>query len=84
MKLPKVSMGRFQIHAMGVDVQLAFDADNVIVRSHAIVNRGKRKEPDALLLRDVVSCEAWKAMAPKRSEERRVGKECRSRWSPYH
>ncbi len=21
---------------------------------------------------------------PKRSEERRVGKECRSRWSPYH
>ena len=26
-------------------------------------------------LRDVVA---------KRSEERRVGKECRSRWSPYH
>ena len=24
----------------------------------------------------------WKQ--PKRSEERRVGKECRSRWSPYH
>ena len=24
------------------------------------------------------------AMAPPRSEERRVGKECRSRWSPYH
>ena len=22
--------------------------------------------------------------AYKRSEERRVGKECRSRWSPYH
>src|SRR2546422_11677198 len=22
--------------------------------------------------------------ATKRSEERRVGKECRSRWSPYH
>ena len=22
--------------------------------------------------------------APERSEERRVGKECRSRWSPYH
>ena len=21
---------------------------------------------------------------PERSEERRVGKECRSRWSPYH
>ena len=23
-------------------------------------------------------------MAVMRSEERRVGKECRSRWSPYH
>src|SRR3712207_6684620 len=29
----------------------------------------------------------WKVMNvkyDKRSEERRVGKECRSRWSPYH
>src|SRR2546430_10281826 len=25
----------------------------------------------------------WRALA-MRSEERRVGKECRSRWSPYH
>src|SRR5258708_8118138 len=24
------------------------------------------------------------ALEPVRSEERRVGKECRSRWSPYH
>src|ERR1051326_5304386 len=24
------------------------------------------------------------AKVPNRSEERRVGKECRSRWSPYH
>src|SRR2546430_5170706 len=23
-------------------------------------------------------------LSPSRSEERRVGKECRSRWSPYH
>ena len=26
----------------------------------------------------------WKACYVSRSEERRVGKECRSRWSPYH
>ena len=25
-----------------------------------------------------------KALRDSRSEERRVGKECRSRWSPYH
>ena len=27
---------------------------------------------------------AFRLRADKRSEERRVGKECRSRWSPYH
>ena len=27
---------------------------------------------------------AVKAAVETRSEERRVGKECRSRWSPYH
>ena len=26
----------------------------------------------------------WLACCHARSEERRVGKECRSRWSPYH
>ena len=28
--------------------------------------------------------EACRVYALTRSEERRVGKECRSRWSPYH
>ena len=28
--------------------------------------------------------EAFWENLPARSEERRVGKECRSRWSPYH
>src|SRR2546429_8768359 len=38
--------------------------------------------PDAPLGRVLVQvlAEGWKT----RSEERRVGKECRSRWSPYH
>src|SRR3712207_9133179 len=30
------------------------------------------------------SVTALPRMGVKRSEERRVGKECRSRWSPYH
>src|SRR2546430_4345931 len=29
-------------------------------------------------------CPKWGGTIQKRSEERRVGKECRSRWSPYH
>ena len=33
-----------------------------------------------------VLCEGFliQVFADERSEERRVGKECRSRWSPYH
>ena len=29
-------------------------------------------------------CPPYPATREARSEERRVGKECRSRWSPYH
>ena len=44
----------------------------------------------ALVLCAVISSESMKQLQSKaletleRSEERRVGKECRSRWSPYH
>src|SRR5256884_1523364 len=40
------------------------------------VREGKLKESPARLVPT--------PKLPKRSEERRVGKECRSRWSPYH
>ena len=33
---------------------------------------------------DEVFARACKTVFSERSEERRVGKECRSRWSPYH
>ena len=36
----------------------------------------------AVLALALSSCEDF--LAKKRSAERRVGKECRSRWSPYH
>ena len=36
-----------------------------------------QKKPD-----DEVLVQGW--VKTRRSEERRVGKECRSRWSPYH
>src|SRR5256886_5524923 len=38
---------------------------------------------DAIDLRGVLEGLAARRVA-ERSEERRVGKECRSRWSPYH
>ena len=38
-----------------------------------------------LLLKDLERIRAkLRRHIEKRSEERRVGKECRSRWSPYH
>ena len=42
-------------------------------------------QPEMLETTDL-SCTETKTFIPglKRSEERRVGKECRSRWSPYH
>ena len=38
----------------------------------------------AICIADCVSEIRATADYSKRSEERRVGKECRSRWSPYH
>ena len=43
---------------------------------------GKRVVGPAFTLRFVPVREDL--ATPERSEERRVGKECRSRWSPYH
>ena len=39
---------------------------------------------DALVLDREDLVYVLKALRRGRSEERRVGKECRSRWSPYH
>ena len=38
----------------------------------------KSADSGAILFTGIKTC------AAERSEERRVGKECRSRWSPYH
>ena len=39
-----------------------------------------------VMINEVAARQAWPGQDPigHRSEERRVGKECRSRWSPYH
>src|SRR5256885_10711874 len=37
-----------------------------------------------IVVPDEDPAEVVQAREPARSEERRVGKECRSRWSPYH
>ena len=44
------------------------------------------RDDDAATFREALkrALAGEKKRAPSRSEERRVGKECRSRWSPYH
>ena len=41
-------------------------------------------ENDRIDIKSSIVLEIAKALGCTRSEERRVGKECRSRWSPYH
>src|SRR3990167_8989173 len=60
-------------------VQLKKDAD-------ALMQRAGKENSVALLQDAALAYEQLLQLAPEdnRSEERRVGKECRSRWSPYH
>ena len=60
--------------------------------SEADVDAGLREVRLALLeadvnykvVKDFIAGIRTRAVGAERSEERRVGKECRSRWSPYH
>src|ERR671921_2691553 len=48
-------------------------------RSERLVGRLLKERPEI-----VVATKMGRRLEQTRSEERRVGKECRSRWSPYH
>ena len=60
----------------------AVGAGASVVVAHGLSSCGLRA-----LEHRLSSCGAWASLLRSmwdRSEERRVGKECRSRWSPYH
>ena len=63
--------------------QLAADEGKVREILRDLVGGGVLRE--AVILSTCNRVEVYGvADVPGRSEERRVGKECRSRWSPYH
>ena len=53
--------------------------DNLYMDGTVVIGEGERDEAPMLYIGEKVG-----GAPGKRSEERRVGKECRSRWSPYH
>ena len=66
----------------GVEHQFTEEEKNFVVQ---FAFRSGSKE-DTISLIEALAHSADKAESDEimRSEERRVGKECRSRWSPYH
>src|SRR5437764_548660 len=59
-------------------------AERVFKRSSARARKGSRLTPSGVGRDDRRGVESLSNFSPRRSEERRVGKECRSRWSPDH
>ena len=54
------------------------------IRESAVPVSGKKLAESYDVSRQVIVQDIALIRAAGRSEERRVGKECRSRWSPYH
>ena len=59
---------------VGYNVQAAVDTKHHLIVTHEVGNEGHDRNQLSPMAQQ----------AQERSEERRVGKECRSRWSPYH
>src|SRR5260370_26547263 len=73
--LPIYSLG---IRRLFHELAKAFDLSAEVERFREFVKQTPDPERIPLLLH------AYDRYREFRSEERRVGKECRSRWSPYH
>ena len=62
-------------------------ANSFRFRKPVILKKLAEEKPDVICFQEVLPhVAAWlkENLTEYRSEERRVGKECRSRWSPYH
>src|SRR2546430_4442501 len=62
------------------------ELQNVVERSVIVCETENFSVDESWLSRKPLATESTTQLelSQKRSEERRVGKECRSRWSPYH
>ena len=92
--LPKIKTIRVMLRDMNEQQEavfrMAFKMHNTT--NYQIIGTDSVEKPDLVLVDTDTAdgIETWKTLKIEysdiqlRSEERRVGKECRSRWSPYH
>ena len=84
-------MADYAIISLGGKQYRVREGDRLLV-NRLPTDEGKTFHPDVLFtggngkpnLSPRIQVTAKVVGSPFRSEERRVGKECRSRWSPYH
>ena len=65
-------------------VEGGFDADGKGLSCADLLSNGTREVPRQITPHQSEEGLYYPNRIASRSEERRVGKECRSRWSPYH
>src|SRR2546425_2341497 len=74
---PLVTKERVMLHPTGTRARFI----DSVVRG---TSRNEGPSAPEYVKRSWLRCLNEYGLDPDRSEERRVGKECRSRWSPYH
>ena len=83
MATKKLHFETLQVHVGQEQADPATDARAVpIYQTTSYVFHDSQHAADRFGLRDAGNI--YGRLTNSRSEERRVGKECRSRWSPYH
>src|SRR3712207_7561643 len=63
---------------------LKTESSLLVEKVEKILQEEKEKSKEIANLKEKIAKQEAEALYSHRSEERRVGKECRSRWSPYH
>ena len=67
-------------------VALSFTVSSLLIFGGNVIHAQENNADKIFIGGDIITVDDKnpEAQAIARSEERRVGKECRSRWSPYH
>src|SRR5256885_17221911 len=76
--------GDGRLQELSVETDFKADAPTFPFGAHLAVVEVDTETGAVEIQRHIAVDDAGTIISPVRSEERRVGKECRSRWSPYH